>query len=65
LGIKILQLIKNKFNFYNIEPQAVDTFIMGRPWLNQDDFDVPIETINMILDQNLQTEINSKLFYLK
>lgn len=25
LGIKILQLIKNKFTFYNIDPQTVDT----------------------------------------
>ena len=63
LGIKILQLIKNKFNFYNIEPQAVDTFLMGRPWLSQDDFEVSIETINEVLDQNLKTEINSKYFY--
>src|SRR6202789_2247863 len=31
LGRRILQLIKNKFTFYNIDPQAVDTFIMGRP----------------------------------
>jgi hypothetical protein len=31
LGIKIFQLIKNKFTFYNLYPQAVDVLIMGRP----------------------------------
>jgi hypothetical protein len=34
LGIKILQLIKNKFTFYNLDPQGVEAFIMGRPWLS-------------------------------
>lgn len=36
---------------------------MGRPWLSQEDFDVSIQTINEVLEQNLKTEINSKHFY--
>ena len=63
LGIKILQLIKNKFTLYNLEPQAIDLFIMGRPWLSEADFNVPMNLINEVLEKNLNTEIDINSFY--
>lgn len=36
---------------------------MGRPWLSQDEFNIPVAEINEKLEQNLQAEINDKFFY--
>ena len=36
---------------------------MGRPWLSQEEFEVPIEAINEALEENLSSEIDSKYFY--
>lgn len=61
---RITQLLKNKLTLYNLEPQAIDLFIMGRPWLSEADFNVPMNLINEVLEKNLNTDIDINSFYL-
>jgi len=60
LAIKILELVKLKFNFYNLDLNSVEILLMGRPWLSEADFNVPIEVVKETLEQSLIAENNLK-----
>ena len=59
LGWKLKQLIKTKTIFYNINVHNADIFIMGRPWLTDKDFSIPLKEINKILSKNLDIDVNN------
>lgn len=60
LSLKLLELVKLKFNFYNLDINSAEIFIMSRPWLSEADFNVPLEIVNDIIEKNLTSENNLK-----
>ncbi len=60
LALKLTHLLNYKTLLYNLEPYDCDLFLMGRVWLTADEFNVPIQEVNSVLEQNLNTDLNDK-----
>ena len=51
--------LQNKFYIYNLRGLVTNLFIMGRPWLNIDDFNIKLPELTEILDKQIEIEFSS------
>jgi len=56
---KIVYSILDALLNYNIQDSDIDLFIMGRPWLRAEDFNVKLSEVTEILDNQIEKEISS------
>jgi len=45
---------------YDLSKIQINLFMMGRPWLNSNDFNSPFDQLNKTLDENIKKEIYFK-----
>jgi len=43
---------------YNIRDSDIDFYVMGRPWLTSDDFNIKISEVTKILDKQMEKELS-------
>lgn len=60
LSIKLNQLLSSKALVYNLDLSECDLLFMYRPWLSEDEFNVPIENVNEALEEDMQAELKDK-----
>ena len=46
---------------YKLQGSYIDLFIMGRPWLSAEDFNIKMSTVTDTLDKQLENELSGKI----